>query len=855
MRVIVVSFGTPDWAGSLEALRHSALRHGADEVWLYGPDDVASFFARNAHLDRTARGHGHWAWKPWVIADALKRADADDLVVWCDAGMVITASLRPLARGGFVTLPVLGGWPVENYGNREWTKPSALRRLDPNGTATDETQVNAAFQAYRVGPFAAAFVDAWLQACLLPGVIDDSSAGPEDDAFFAAGKRHRHDQSVLSLLAHTFVLAPKAVSLVRDVTQFGVDDPKRTIDLGQVVHHHRRRLDLPRVAVITSTVGGPFLGECLRSVQATTLPNVEHWVVVDGAQHEAAVRAAIRDAVRGEGDPSKTPVPVHVLVLPRNVGADGWNGHRAYGAVPWLVDADHVAFLDDDNVVDPDHYRDLLAALVDADAAWAYSLRRIVDADGTPVCDDNCESLGGIRHVVDGGPGDYLVDTSCYLIDRELAVTTSGAWNARFRDPEGRPEPDRELCKRLLSSAPHAVSRRHSVAYRVGSTSRSVAADFFTRGNDRLGYDFARRTDVYVFHFSPKATADYLEGRRSSSGASSRALDEWQMTLLRGLDERYNLLDGYACAPNIPPGAVVLVDVCLPGQVPWDFLKKRTDLWRIGATWESPNIRHATQWSPVLLASCFDVVLTYAKFLLDDHRVTTLFCPHNTHHLDLDDPRDVALLRENRGPGRSVVMVLERRDLSGTYVVPDTSPTVELEAMDSWRPALMKNLRDATVYGVGWGDVVAANPGLRLGHALHRSEDPRSAVDIVADHDFVVIVENCLVDWYASEKFYDALIAGAIPLYMGRLPPALDVPEGVESGVYVDLGRVLAGVAKEDASAALQSFLDGLDDATIAAMKDRIVRLREGILRKVGTDAFATSVEAALDLRPRRKAA
>jgi hypothetical protein len=529
--------------------------------------------------------------------------------------------------------------------------------------------------------------------------------------------------------------------------------------------------------------------------------------------------------------------------------------HSVYGALPWLCpDARFVAFLDEDNEFDPDHLRDLLRAVVAARAPWGYSLRRIVDADGADVCPDNCESLGALAPTVCGAR-DRLIDTSCYLIDRDLAIACSPAWNRKFRDASGV-EADRELARALLAAAPAgACSRRHSVRYRVGNTGRSVRAEFFLEGNRRTGYDFAAHGDLYVFHFSPRATADFLACRRDD--AASHALDEWQMTLLRGLDgarggggaPRFNLVDGYACGEAIPRGAAVLVTVCQPEHVPWGLLAARADLWRVAYTLESPNIRHAAQWDPALLGRHFDVVLTYWQPLLDDPRVATLWCPHNTHHLDFDNALDAAQLRRNADAGRSCGMVLERRDLEGEFRVPNV-PDVPLRCLDPLRELVVRDLADVTVYGRGWDAAAARNPRLKLGHALHRSRDPRHAVDILQHHTFAVIVENVLAEGYASEKIYDAWLAGCIPLYYGSLPARLGVPEGPERGLYLDLTRLWSPGDEGTASRRLQAFLDSLSDADVAAWKARVADGREAVLRKVGTAAFADTVRAALALRP-----
>lgn len=868
-RVVVCTFATPEYAGSAALLRHTALGvGGADAVVVYTPDheDVLPLYEQFPELlAGDTRAHGFWSWKPWCILQTLQRTRPGDVVVYCDAAMMVEAPLAPLAAAvRDVLLFRLGNWATKDYRNERWTKRDAFALMGMADTEHREAvQLTAAVQVYRHTRAAMEFVESYVSWCCKRSVIDDSHAIANYPGFQA----HRHDQSVLSLLA---VGKWAVVRVARDPTQWGADDPRGADGVEEVADaplfmHHRQRRRPIKVAVITPTVGGPHLAECVASVQAQELPNVVHYVVVDGPQHEAAVREALAPfAHRG---------PLHVCVLPHNVGGDGWNGHRVYGSFPFLVDCDYVSFLDEDNAYDPDHLLGLVRAVVSKRGArWAHSLRRIVDRDGGAVCADNCESLGGIAHTVCGA-GDRLVDTNCYLMQRDLAIEMGPVWNARFRDPAGKMEADRAMARVLLvtgggaegGEVPHAVYRRHSVRYRVSSTARSVGPDFFTGGNARTGHDFARYEDLYVFHFSPATTARYLGLRRLRD--RSYALDEWQMTLLRGLDgladgladglpdgtvpKRYNLLDGYACADAIPRGARVLVTMCMPDQVPWQFLASRPDLWRVAYTLESPNIRHAAQWSPDMLGSKhFDAVLTYWKPLLADPRVNTLFCPHNTHHLDFTDPADVAQLRDNRGGGTSCAMVLERRDLSGAYTVPGL-PATQLFCLDPLREVLVRDLRDVTVFGAGWDAAAARNPGIKLGHALHRSRDPRHAVDILQDYTFAVIVENTDAEGYASEKLYDALLAGCVPLYYGSVPPELGIPEGPDAGVYLDL-RALLGppTGAETMSHRLQAFLDGLSGERVAAWKRRVADLRAGVLAKVDTASFAAVVNRALAQQP-----
>lgn len=287
-----------------------------------------------------------------------------------------------------------------------------------------------------------------------------------------------------------------------------------------------------RVAVVTPTVGGPFLDECVASVQAQDLPNVVHWIVVDGKEHRARVEAVV---ARYEGRK-----PIEVLVLPRNVGRAGgknWYGHRVNAALPFLVDADYVCFLDEDNAFDPEHVRLLCRSVVASHAPWGHSLRRIVDEESRDVCPDACESLGGIAPSV---LGDRLVDTSCFMLRMDMALRVAPHWYDARVDLR---ESDRRVLRALfaLSKSPHAphhaVSRHHSVRYRVYERGNGVRASFFLEGNARTGYDFSK-PDLYVFG----ALRDTLRQHGTHAG-------------------RFNIIDGEAAADGdvgLPADAVVV---------------------------------------------------------------------------------------------------------------------------------------------------------------------------------------------------------------------------------------------------------------------------------------------------------
>lgn len=234
------------------------------------------------------------------------------------------------------------------------------------------------------------------------------------------------------------------------------------------------------VSIITPTVGSPHLAQAIESVQAQTYPFVEHVVVADGPDCHERVRACL---------PHQPRHPVHVLELPFNVGSGGFNGHRSYAALSFLVNGRYVAFLDNDNWLDADHVASLMSRITAEGLAWAYSLRKIVDGESRFIANDDCESLGLWPTWYDARL--HLVDVNCYMLRRDIAVALSPLWYRRFRDEES---PDFTLCRQLFKDHPRCgCTGRYTVNYRAGSSVLSVKADFFVHGNNLIRQRYGER--------------------------------------------------------------------------------------------------------------------------------------------------------------------------------------------------------------------------------------------------------------------------------------------------------------------------------------------------------------------------
>lgn len=86
-------------------------------------------------------------------------------------------------------------------------------------------------------------------------------------------------------------------------------------------------------------------------------------------------------------------------------------------ASAYLVTEDLICWLDDDNTFEPNHIEELIKAK--ENKPYAYSLRKLVEPDGTFFDYDDFESLG--QH-------SGFIDLNCYLMDRQLAVQIAPLW-------------------------------------------------------------------------------------------------------------------------------------------------------------------------------------------------------------------------------------------------------------------------------------------------------------------------------------------------------------------------------------------------------------------------------------------
>lgn len=216
-----------------------------------------------------------------------------------------------------------------------------------------------------------------------------------------------------------------------------------------------------KVAIVTPTIGSSVLSKCVDSVSKQTHNDFVHYIFIDGKEHENKVLPQLASASK-----------VRMISLEENVGK-GWYGHRVYAACSFLVNADVVCYLDEDNWIEPDHVENLVKVL--ETNQWAYTLRKIYDKDGNYLCDDNCESLGKWPVYFDEKV--HHIDTSCFAVRKEVAVKIGHAWYGQWGA-------DRQFFANIARHFPnYDCTNKHTLCYRLDGNPNSVTKEFFQRGN------------------------------------------------------------------------------------------------------------------------------------------------------------------------------------------------------------------------------------------------------------------------------------------------------------------------------------------------------------------------------------
>jgi hypothetical protein len=218
MKIYLVSYATGRFIPEQECLMKSALQFGITDLrpWDEQMLRETAFYLKQRTILNARRGAGYWLWKPFIIHHVLKEMRDGDCLAYSDSGIEIIGDLTPLFEiAAEKEITVFSG-----HGRcRQWTKRDCFFYLGADQPAYhDAPMLEAGFLVLMKTRRACAFAENWLASCLDRRVLSDdpNTCGVPNLPEFVA---HRHDQSVLSILAKR-----ENLELFRSPTQYGNSD-------------------------------------------------------------------------------------------------------------------------------------------------------------------------------------------------------------------------------------------------------------------------------------------------------------------------------------------------------------------------------------------------------------------------------------------------------------------------------------------------------------------------------------------------------------------------------------------------------------------------------------------------------
>jgi hypothetical protein len=244
MQRILLSFASGKYLVGQEYLIESGRPYFTGHA-SYRPEFLnPEFVSKHQGILAAQKGAGYWLWKPQIIQETLARMAEGDFVFYVDSGNLIVGDPQPLfdlcsrdPRGVLLFDNRDGKDDCTPWRNAEWTKMDCYLRMGCEGDRfTQANKVNGSYILIRKCAFSSALIEEYLRWCCTEDLITDapSRLGADLPVF----QTHRHDQSILSLLA-----VRDGITLARDPSEWG----NRVLDrvnpeYGQIFRHHRSLL-------------------------------------------------------------------------------------------------------------------------------------------------------------------------------------------------------------------------------------------------------------------------------------------------------------------------------------------------------------------------------------------------------------------------------------------------------------------------------------------------------------------------------------------------------------------------------------------------------------------------------------
>jgi hypothetical protein len=205
MRKILLSFADEKYQPQQQLLTLSSKPY-FNEIINVGPEDIEKEFTKeNQEIFNFDRGYGYWIWKAYFIRRALEYINEGDILFYVDSGNEIINDPQPLFN-------LLQNQDIILFKNRDsnptgdiwinstWTKADCFNLMECNTEKyKNGDQVDGSYIFLKKTLSSIQFIDEYLKYSCNKNIITDlpNITGNNEPDF----RDHRHDQSILSLLA------------------------------------------------------------------------------------------------------------------------------------------------------------------------------------------------------------------------------------------------------------------------------------------------------------------------------------------------------------------------------------------------------------------------------------------------------------------------------------------------------------------------------------------------------------------------------------------------------------------------------------------------------------------------------
>ena len=204
MHTFFISYGDEKYEKSKQRITKEATAFGFDTVCIYDRTDLTDEFIERSCIDFSARGGGHWMYKPFVLVNAIAKMNYGDIGVYCDMGCTIGNTAKDREWWDqFISVLTSHDRDIilfeQKFTDAAYTKIEVFDYfgIDVESPIATSWQTYGGMFMFKKTEVAVALFQRWLDILYEnPLYFNDENTRMQHLGYVD----HRHDQSILSLL-------------------------------------------------------------------------------------------------------------------------------------------------------------------------------------------------------------------------------------------------------------------------------------------------------------------------------------------------------------------------------------------------------------------------------------------------------------------------------------------------------------------------------------------------------------------------------------------------------------------------------------------------------------------------------